>query len=256
MLRFSTGLVLSIALGLFVGCGNDETPSGEQTGPSVAKGGLLYDAFWKVSAAAEPADTHPLWATRPDTESNKRTGSTTWRCKECHGWDYKGVEGAYAKGSHRTGFPGVFGTKLTKAEIVTSLVETHGYRAAGLTEEALESLALFVRTGLANSAKWIDESGAFRGDAGRGKTLFMKGLGTKKSCKKCHGADGLKAPKRTNPDYDDFVGKVASKNPWELLHKVRFGQPGTKMPAAVRGGASMQDIIDLSAYAQTLPKEK
>ncbi|MCP5070582.1 MAG: cytochrome c [bacterium] len=256
MTRFSSGLMLTIAACLLMGCGDDAPSEAEMKNAALASGGQLYDGFWKMSSAAEPADTHPLWAKRPDAESNTRTGSTTWRCKECHGWDYKGVEGAYAKGSHRTGFAGVFGTKLTKAEIVTSLADAHGYRAAGLGDAELENLALFVGTGLEDSAKWIDAKGAFRGDVKRGQTLYTKGLGTSKSCSACHGLDGLKAPKRTNPDYDDFVGKVAAKNPWEFLHKVRFGQPGTKMPAAVRGGVSIQDVIDLSAYAQTLPKAK
>ena len=141
-------------------------------------------------------------------------------------------------------------------EIVTSLAETHGYRKAGLSDEELESLATFVRTGLVDTAKWIDEAGAFKGDPGRGPKLYVQGLGGKKSCAACHGPDGLQAPLLSNPDYEDFVGKVAKKNPWEFLHKVRFGQPGTKMPAAVNGTATMQDIVDLGAYAQRLPTSK
>ena len=27
----------------------------------------------------------------------------TWRCKECHGWDYRGAPGAYSIGSDFTG---------------------------------------------------------------------------------------------------------------------------------------------------------
>jgi len=40
--------------------------------------------------------TSPLWATQ---SSNTRSGKDTWRCKECHGWDYMGVDGAYGSGS-------------------------------------------------------------------------------------------------------------------------------------------------------------
>ena len=46
-----------------------------------------------------PSGDHPMWARRPDAEANSRSGADTWRCKECHGWDYKGKDGAYAKGS-------------------------------------------------------------------------------------------------------------------------------------------------------------
>src|SRR5680860_1572250 len=51
----------------------------------------------------------PVWARQ---DSNTRSGADTWRCKECHGWDYQGAEGAYGSGSsHFTGLPGVFGAQ-------------------------------------------------------------------------------------------------------------------------------------------------
>jgi hypothetical protein len=101
----------------------------------VVRGGRMYDRFW-AEAGSEPAIDHPLWATRPDPDSNPRTGSTTWRCKECHGWDYKGVDGAYGSGSHRTGFPGIFGTALTPQEVFDLLADPagHDYRSQGLTD--------------------------------------------------------------------------------------------------------------------------
>ncbi len=256
-------LVLLLALSV-AACGGDEdsgggtTEGGAAQAPpaSVAHGGALYDKFWVISEAARPKTTHPLWTQRPDTESNKRTGATTWRCKECHGWDYKGVDGAYAEGSHKTGFPGVLGTKLDEAAIIASLADAHGYREAGLTDTDLKSLAMFVRTGLLDTAKHIDDAGAFRGDVARGKTLYEKGLGGNESCVACHGKQGLKVPKGAPPDYEEYVGKIANKNPWEFLHKVRFGHPGSKMPAAHGTRASLQDIMDLGAYSQTLPKSK
>ena len=42
-----------------------------------------------------------------------RAGADTWRCKECHGWDYAGKDGAYGSGDHRTGIVGVLGTAMT-----------------------------------------------------------------------------------------------------------------------------------------------
>src|SRR3972149_9481411 len=80
---------------------------------SIARGGLLYDAWWKVvPGAKEPKDNQPLWALQT---TNKRKGSVTWRCKECHGWDYKGKDGAYGGGSHKTGFPGVWNAAQKKS---------------------------------------------------------------------------------------------------------------------------------------------
>ena len=271
MSRIIASSITLLACLLLLGCGGDQpadppadpsadTPTGDGAGGSplatLVRGGQLYDKFWKASSIAEPTDAHPLWAKRPDMTTNTNTGSTTWRCKECHGWDYRGVEGAYARGSHKTGFPGVVGSKLSAEELTESIAETHAYRAAGLSDVDLESLVLFLREGLVDMSKWIDENGAFRGDAKRGQKLYLKSLGKNKSCSECHGPSGLKPPKGPDASYEDFVGKIATTNPWEFLHKVRFGQPGTKMPAAVTAGVPMQDIIDLSAYAQTLPTSK
>jgi len=93
---------------------------------AVVRGGAMYDTWWAVTGAAAPATNHPLWALRPDTTRNARTGSETWRCKECHGWDYKGVNGAYAKGSHRTGFAGILYSTKTTQEVFDLIKTDHG----------------------------------------------------------------------------------------------------------------------------------
>ena len=64
-----------------------------------------------------PEEDHPLWATQ---DSNTRSGDDTWRCKECHGWDYKGKAGAYASGKHFTGIKGVLDAKTSKKSIVAA----------------------------------------------------------------------------------------------------------------------------------------
>jgi hypothetical protein len=53
----------------------------------------------------------------------------------------------------------------------------------------------------------------------------------------------------------DYLGSIANDNPWEFLHKVRFGQPRTPMPAGRDSGWSTQDAVDVLAYSQTLPEE-
>src|SRR5690606_23615614 len=111
-----------------------------------------YDAYWAVPGAlssAEPTTNHPLWATRPDMTSNTRTRPDTWRCKECHGWDYKGVLGQYGSGGHATGFAGVLGTTLNRADIASLRADPVGHNyGAMLSETDRNDLAAFITTRL------------------------------------------------------------------------------------------------------------
>jgi len=49
----------------------------------------------------------------------------------------------------------------------------------------------------------------------------------------------------------EFVGTLAVENPWEGLHKIRNGQPGSPMPAW--RGFDIQHAVDVLTYSQTLP---
>ncbi len=80
---------------------------------AIARGGRLYDNWIKETKATVPAGNQPLWALQT---TNTRKGTDTWRCKECHGWDYKGKGGAYSKGSHYTGFVGVYDAGTSKSQ--------------------------------------------------------------------------------------------------------------------------------------------
>lgn len=53
----------------------------------------------------------------------------------------------------------------------------------------------------------------------------------------------------------EYVGTIANDNPWEFIHKVRVGQPGTGMTVGLDVGWSMQEVVDLLAFAQSLPVE-
>ena len=78
-------------------------------------------------------------------------GSSTWRCKECHGWDYKGKDGAYAKGSHYSGTTGVGGVAGTDPEAIHKIImnDTHGFTERTMPHSAMEKLALFLSRGRA-----------------------------------------------------------------------------------------------------------
>lgn len=219
----------------------------------IAAGGKLYDKWWKAAPGAkEPAGNHPMWALQT---TNKRKGLDTWRCKECHGWDYRGKDGVYGSGSHKTGFPGLLNARSKsmdqlKAALKGSANPRHDF-SPFLDDGALTDLANFLKFGLVDLSPAIDPKTKrpVKADVARGKQLFPM-------CGACHGADGKKL-NFGKPDDPEYVGTVASENPWEFLHKVRSGQPGSNpsMPSGVETGWNLQDVLDILAYAQTLPEK-
>ena len=225
----------------------EEAPA---TDDSIVRGGLMYDKWWQVAeGASEPTEDHPLWALQ---SSNINDGSTTWRCKECHGWDYKGIDGAYSSGSHKTGFTGVYhaGSAAKVAEILEIMEggdnADHDFSKV-MGDEALRDIANFLTEGLIDDAKYIDYStkGVIGADLTKGKELYDD------TCALCHGADGWMID---FGDHDQGVGDLASGNPWETLHKIRFGHPGAAMPSSIKNGWSTEDAADVLGYAQTLEK--
>lgn len=221
---------------------------------SVARGGLLYDTWWKVvPGATEPKDNQPLWALQT---TNKRKGSVSWRCKECHGWDYKGKDGAYGSGSRYTGFPGVWDAAQKKsvdelAAILRGSANPQHNFSSVLRPEDIADLANFLKGGLVDTMKYVDykTKKPVGGDAGRGKTLYAL-------CAACHGPDGKKLNFGDEKE-PEFVGTVAKANPQEFIHKIWVGQPGSNpaMPAALVLGWDIKQLVDVLAYSQTLPEK-
>jgi len=231
------------------GDGGTTTPQAF-TDANVVRGATMYDKFWAVAGLDAPTSDHPLWATRPDTDSNTRMAADTWRCKECHGWDYKGVDGVYGSGSHRTGIAGIFSTTSSAQDVFDLIKTDHAYGAQGLSDADIWDLAKFVLEGPIDTDTVIDANGAFTGDVAMGQTIFDSGDGVGTACAICHGSDGL----TLEFDVGEFLPTVAIDNPWEFLHKIRFGQPGvTGMPSIVADGGVDMDAADLGAYSQTLP---
>ncbi len=212
------------------------------------RGGSMYDKWWAVAGLDAPIDDHPFWSTQA---TNTRSGADTWRCKECHGWDYKGVDGAYGSGSHMTGFAGLFDTTISAQEAFDAIKTDHGYDGSGLSDDDIWDLAKFVLEGQIDTDDILDANNAFIGDVGNGQTLYDDGVGANVACAVCHGADGLTINFKTPPD-EEFIGGLADGNPWEFQHKVRFGHPGTGMPASFAVGTN-QDVADVGTYSQTLP---
>ena len=250
---------VDIACGTSPDGDENDVPDECETGGDRIVGGKLYDKWWTVIGVTPPVTDHPLWTFRPDPISNQTAGAGTWRCKECHGWDYKGVDGQYGQGPHRTGFPGVIGHGLDGLQLFDLLREPpnngggpgvlngHDY-GTELSDQHIQNLVAFLLPPQFEDDAFIEDATAvFIGDEMVGETNYTTG-GTI-SCINCHGTDGTNINFGTFED-PEFVGTIAVNNPWELLHKIRFGQPGTSMPSWLAGGGASQGAADIGRYAQ------
>jgi mono/diheme cytochrome c family protein len=208
---------------------------------SVDRGGRLYDNWYKVLGAGPPERSHPAY---PADSRYADDPDANWRCKECHGWDYRGRDGAYGAGKHFTGIKGIRGMAgEDPARIVAVLKDdTHQYGDV-LDARDLTDLANFVGSGQFDMHRYIDPAtGAAKGDKTRQAAYFVT------ICADCHGKDGTEILTMVP------LGRVAKSNPWEALHKIVNGQPDEDM-AALRI-LDMQVLVDILAYAQALPEER
>jgi len=208
---------------------------------SIARGAKLYDKWFAVIKAEKPKDTHPAWP----AANTKKKGNTTWRCKSCHGWDYKGADGAYGSGSYKTGIKGINAMAGVEVSKIVAVLKDDTHKLSTLLgEEDFNDLALFVSKGQVDMSKYIDyqKKAVIGGDAVRGKDYFDT------VCAQCHGKNGDQ-PK----DMKKTLAKQLS-NPWEVMHKILNGQPAEQMPGL--RALDRQVVVDIMAHVATLPKEK
>ena len=208
---------------------------------SLARGGKLYDKWYKVIGADAPAEKAPAY---PASGKYAGKSSSNWRCKECHGWDYKGKDGAYSKGKHFTGIKGIQGMKgASAANIIAVLKDKNHQYGDKMAAADLQDLANFISKGQVDMDKYIDRaSKSPKGNKAKGAAYFNT------ICLGCHTKDGTR-PK----DMDKTLGKQMG-NPWEVMHKIMNGQPDEPMPAL--RALDRQVIQDIMAHLTTLPKKK
>ncbi|MDP3861394.1 MAG: hypothetical protein Q8Q63_07395, partial [Phaeovulum sp.] len=83
---------MGFALAGFALVGFSTAALAEVSQGSIARGGKLYDKWYKVIGVEAPTVSHPLY---PATnEKYAADPAANWRCKECHGWDGLGAAGA------------------------------------------------------------------------------------------------------------------------------------------------------------------
>lgn len=227
----------------FVAAGDTQV-SGDYQKADRKNGALLYDNWLELSGA-EPAGNHPLYPA-----AAKKSGKTTFRCKECHGWDYMGKDGRYSKGSHFTGISGVFHVQSENPEtIYASLTDKdskHDF-SEYISGSGIWDLVKFLREGQAPVAAAIDSNDRGRGDIAAGRALYDS------HCSSCHGADGNRIDFKSDKDGVQGVGWLANDNAQESIHKIRWGHPGSNMPSMIADeNLAEKDAIDILTYSQSL----
>ena len=208
-----------------------------ETESAIARGARLYDKHFAENKTTEPAADHSAYPNK----GGKYGKEASWRCKECHGWDYQGKDGAYSKGGHATGIKGVraFAGKDPASIVAVIKNPTHGYTDKQLSAKDMNDLALFIAKGQVDMSKYIDASKKVKGDPAKGEAYFNT------LCAGCHGTDGKKIK-------DAPALASLADNPYEMLHKVLNGQPSEAMPAL--RALDIQVSVDIVSYLPQLPK--
>ncbi|MEE9252720.1 MAG: cytochrome c, partial [Thermodesulfobacteriota bacterium] len=164
-----------------------------------------------------------------------------------------GVDGAYGSGSHFTGILGIFGASGLDPQTLFNIIaegvlgptgEMTGYMEDELSDDDIWDLVRFIVLGLIDDNDFIDfdTKAVIDPDLDNGMTLFGS------VCAFCHGLDGQAI------EFDGAgIRELADDNPWETMHKIRFGHPGTAMPSSIDMGWTNEDVRDVLGYAQTLP---
>lgn len=237
------------------------------TKASVILGGRLYDNWPKINSAIK-ADANPLakyiegypaLVTTDKPPKNTTYGDfldlarkDQYRCTTCHGFDYSGSQffpvGIMDASNNKTIddlkaiISGGFGTPTL-----------HAFNS-DLNATQIEDLAEFIKYGVVNVSDYIYGLPIGKGDASNGGRRYEGSAG----CSGCHGLDG-KDIDFANGDPkilpNAFVGTIGQDRPAEMLHKIRFAQPGSKMPSIYESGLTTQDAVDIMTYTQQLARE-
>ena len=213
------------------------------------RGGRLYTSWDNLVSGDLPTETHPLW---PTNSAGDFPARYTWRCVNCHGWDYLGSNSrSFLNATRAMGYPDLFSVVNLPEEEILPLLNGEVYVnhnfSAYLDEQDLKDLSAFLSGGLTLPILIADrDTFQVQGTLDVGRVNFQE------FCSSCHGVEGEKLNLNTaqNPI---FLGDMAWTNPWRIAHIIRFGHPHTRIPPAKLLGLSFSQQIDILAYTQTMP---
>lgn len=254
-------ILITIALILLLSCSDNSSNNTQTDPPEYTKadgilGGILYDKFWSTEGGFDQ--------TNPNIE-NFNKYSDFFRCKQCHAWDLNGRNGSYNGRGPKTNRPNVVDRNLaltaknmspqqlfnaiknglgTPRRALTEDLSTYdpttnsekGDRMPDfskiLTDAQIWNIVKFLKTEAIDVTQLYDAE--FTGAYPAGKAKYtnigkngdpVKGLEFyNKNCLTCHGPNGDEILMENMG-----VGKFTRTKPYEVQHKVKFGQLGSKM---------------------------
>jgi thiosulfate dehydrogenase len=232
-------------------------------------GGTMYDKFWTSETGWDQNDTNlATFNAYPDF----------FRCKQCHAWDRLGNAASYIGRAPSATRPNVSSVNLKAAtaamseqELFDALWTSSGRRSVAadlstynpvsnntvgdqmpdlteiMTEEQVWDLVKFLKEEANDTDLLYDysTSGTYPtgsitysnigagGNATTGDSIYGG------ACAVCHGNDG----RAFLVDGSYSVGSFLRAKPYEVQHKVKFGQPGTTMGSGLV--TNVDDILDL-----------
>ena len=248
---------LSFALAACGGDNNDGLPpTPEVATASALNGGLVWDNWTKLDAGG--TGTLPAGAVNKDFV----------RCKACHGWDTKGLDGGYVRRSAKDTRPNPeFAGDLTTATANLSLAAIDNatgrafstedkhmpkYNVAdGLTDQqtndVLEFLVNGPKVGDFADIDTNENPVAYTftsADTSNGATLYAN------NCKSCHGEAASVTQQGSSPALGAYF--VGDGKYSEGFHKAYYGVPGsTSMTRTNMGSLSGAEVADILAYVQS-----
>lgn len=221
---------------------------------SASQGGIMYDKFW--SAQAQFDQSNP-------SISTFNTSADFFRCKQCHGWDGLGSNGAYIGRGPKTSRPNVSNLNIhdiaknkSYLELFNAMKSAEGRRALSydlstydpstnftegdkmpdyskiLTDAQIWDIVKFLKEGMWDVSQLYDATyagtyptGSFTiTNLGKDGDEAKGNLMYASNCAACHGDDGT-----TLALEGKTVGDFTRTKGNEVQHKIKYGQLGSVM---------------------------
>jgi hypothetical protein len=154
----------------------------------------------------------------------------------------------------------VFGTTLPIPDLAALLTEPpsngggpgvpngHDYGSV-LSPGYIDDLLAFLVGKVVDTDQYVNQSsGQFIGDPVVGQGHY-NAMGTFSRCSDCHGSNGG-AINFGTPQDPEYLGTVATNEPYVFLHRTRLGFPGVPMLGWIANGGTDQGAADIGRYAQ------